>query len=326
LRFSPRYPESLPQFSTVDDILANSQRFFYALRLGNDNRQIDPENSNLVRRRVSDAVGEGAVRQLISTYIADEHRIRDSGGGGTPVLTFAGLLKYDHGLTEMITDILQIGRKGMGCAVEIEFAVDLDENNLLKEFCFLQIRPMAVINEQFEVLISDEEIGKSFCYSEEALGHGRSEEMADIVYVKPDDFDPAHTGEIAREIGQLNGRLLKEDRAYLLAGPGRWGSKDRWLGIPVEWQDISGVRAMVELRTEKMQADPSQGTHFFQNITSMGIHYITVTEGKDRFDWAWLDGLPAIKETRYLRHIRLPAPFVLKVNGREAKCVMYAGS
>jgi CheY-like chemotaxis protein len=327
LRFSPRYPESLPQFSTVDDILANAQRFFYALRMGDDGkREINPENSNLEKRGVVDAISETPVRQLVSTYVAEEQRIRDSIGAGSPVLTFAGLLKYDHSLPEMITDILQIGRKGMGGAVEIEFAADLDEDGRVKEFCFLQIRPMVNGSEQFDVQISEAEIAQSFCYSNEALGHGRCAEIADIVYVKPGDFDPARTGEIALEIGQFNGRLLKEGRPYLLVGPGRWGSKDRWLGIPVEWQDISGVRAMVEIRTEKLQAEPSQGTHFFQNITSMGIHYITVTEGKDRFDWQWLDGLPAVNETRFLRHIRLPAPFVLKVNGRESRCVMYAGS
>ncbi len=326
LRFSPRYPESLPQFSTVDDILTNAQRFFYALRLGDETRQVNPANSNLVRRGVVDAVSEAPVRQLASTYLAEEQRIRDSIGTGSPVLTFAGLLKYDHRLPEMISDILRIGRKGMGCAVEIEFAADIDEAGRVSEFNFLQIRPMAKGFEQSDVVISDEEIAQSFCYSQEALGHGRCTEISDIVYVKPGDFDPARTGEIALEIGQLNGRLLNEERPYLLAGPGRWGSKDRWLGIPVEWQDISGVRAMIEIRTEKLKAEPSQGTHFFQNITSMGIYYISVTEGKDRFDWQWLDGWPAVEETRFLRHIRLPAPFVLKLDGRESRGVIYPGN
>jgi CheY-like chemotaxis protein len=325
LRFSPRYPESLPQFSTVDDILANSQRFFYALRLGSANREIDPRSANLERRRVAAAIAEEPVRQLAGTYLVEEQRIRDSSGGGTPVLTFAGLLKYDKTLPAMLTEILRIGRKGMGCPVEIEFAVDLDAAGRVSDFCFLQIRPMAVASEQFAVTISAAEIAQSFCYSEEALGHGRSAELADIVYVKPDDFDPARTGEIAREIGRLNGRLVREERSYLLVGPGRWGSKDRWLGIPVEWQDISGVRAMVELRTEKLRAEPSQGAHFFQNITAMGIHYVTVTEGKDRFDWQWLAAQPALTETGFLRHVRLPAPFVIKVDGRESRCVMYAG-
>jgi CheY-like chemotaxis protein len=323
LRFSPRYPEALPQFSTVEDILANSQRYFYALRLGSANPEIDPRTANLERRRVAEATEEEPVRLLASTYLADEQRIRDSSGGGSPVLTFAALLKYDKTLPAMLAEILRIGRKGMGCAVEIEFAVDLDGQGRISDFCFLQIRPMAVENEPLADSIGAAEIARAFCTSEAALGHGRSAEIADIVYVKPDDFDPARTGEIAREIGRLNGRLVREERPYLLAGPGRWGSKDRWLGIPVEWQDISGVRAMVELRTEKMTADPSQGAHFFQNITAMGIHYITVTEGKDRFDWQWLAGQPALTETRFLRHIRLPAPFVIKVDGRRSKGVMY---
>lgn len=324
LRFSPRYPESLPQFSTVDDILANSQRFFYALRLGEEKREINPLDSNLEKRSVAAAVAEEPVRQLVSTYLVEEQRIRDSGGGGVPVLTFAGLLKYDHILPEMITEILQLGRKGMGCGVEIEFAAELDADGRIKEFCFLQIRPMALAHAGLVVTISPAEIARSFCSSASALGHGRCAEIRDIVYVKPVDFDPARTVAIAREIGRLNGLLLREARPYLLAGPGRWGSRDRWLGIPVEWQEISGVRAMVELRTGELAAAPSQGTHFFQNITSMGIHYVTVSEG-DRFDWQWLASWPAINETKYLRHIRLPVPFVLKVDGRESRCVMYPG-
>jgi CheY-like chemotaxis protein len=326
LRFSPRYPESLPQFSAIEDILANSQRVFYALLMGNQLQKIKPAASNLERREVADAADEAPVRQLASAYFAEEGRIRDGSRGGVPVLTFAALLKYDKTLPEMITEILRIGRKNMGCAVEIEFAVDLDGEGRIREFSFLQIRPMAPGGEPFDVKITDDEVQRAFGYSEEALGHGCCDDLRDIVYVKPDDFDPAHTGEIALEIGQINGQLVKEGRSYLLAGPGRWGSNDRWLGIPVRWQDISGVRAMVEIRTEKMRADPSQGAHFFQNITAMGIHYITITEERDRFDWQWLAAWPAINETGFLRHIRLPVPFVIKVDGRESRCVIYEGN
>ena len=326
LRFSPRYPESLPQFSTPEDILANSQRYFYALWMDSQGREVRPADSNLQKREVVDALDEKPVKLLASSYFAEEGRIRDSSGGGVPVLTFAGLLKYDKTLPEMVAEILKIGRKGMGSAVEIEFAVDLDEEGQIREFSFLQIRPMAMGSDPYDVMISDEEVERAFCYSEEALGHGICDDLVDIVYVKPDSFDPARTGEIALEIGQINGRFVKEERSYLLAGPGRWGSNDRWLGIPVGWQDISGVRAMVEIRNEKMQVDPSQGAHFFQNITAMGIHYITITEGRDRFDWQWLAARPAFAETGFLRHIRLPKPFVIKVDGRESRCVMYEGN
>ncbi len=323
LRFSPRYPESLPQFSTVDDILANSQRYFYALRMGNQAPTISQEDSNLDKREIFDAVGEDPFKYLASSYLPEEHRIRDELSGGSPVLTFAGLLKYEGALPVMVLDLLQIGRKAMGCDVEIEFAGDLDGNGRLKELCLLQIRPMVTGNEQYEVNILPEEQDLAFCYSEKALGHGRSEDIADIIYVKPESFEPGKTVDIAMEVGRLNGKLVKEERPYLLIGPGRWGSYDKWLGIPVKWQDISGVRAMVELRNEGLNVEPSEGTHFFQNITSLGIHYVTVTKGVDLLDWQWLKDRMVVEETSFLRHVRLPLPFVLKVNGQDSRCVMY---
>jgi hypothetical protein len=147
--------------------------------------------------------------------------------------------------------------------------------------------------------------------------------MADIVYVKPDAFQLEATLKIAEEVDRINAGLLKEKRSYLLVGPGRWGSADRWLGIPVQWRNISGVGAMIELRNEKIKADPSQGSHFFQNITSLGIDYITVTEGSnDYFDWKWVNAQPAAEETTYLRHVRLARPFTLKIDGRKSQCVI----
>jgi len=323
LRFSPRYPEVLPQFSTVDDLLANSQRFFYALDMKNSGREISASDSNLERREIVDAIDESMLRFITSTYIAEEHRVRDSPGRGTPVLTFAGVLKYDNTLSEWLIELLDMGSRGMGCAVEIEFAAELDDEGRIRELSFLQIRPMATPNEQFEVEISPVEDEQAFCSSSEALGHGISNEIKDIVYAKPGVFDFQHSGRMALEIAHLNGKLLKEERPYLLAGFGRWGSQDHWLGIPVQWQDISGVRAMVELRNKKFQADPSQGTHFFQNITSTGIYYFTVTEDKDKWDWQWLDSQQVVEETEFLKHVRLPAPCVLKVNGRESRGVIY---
>jgi hypothetical protein len=129
---------------------------------------------------------------------------------------------------------------------------------------------------------------------------------------------------MAEEVGRINAALRKEKRPYLLVGPGRWGSFDRWLGIPVKWKDISGVGAIIELRNEKLKADPSQGSHFFQNITSLGIHYITVTEeSEDYFDWEWVNSLPTIQETNFLRHVRLEKPMILKIDGRKSQCVIF---
>jgi hypothetical protein len=213
----------------------------------------------------------------------------------------------------------------MGCPVEMEFSINLSpEKNGKSDFFFLQMRPMAADEERFEVQITEEEIEKAFCHSSQALGNGKNEEMADIVYVKPDDFRPEATMQMAQEVGQINAALLKDKRPYLLVGPGRWGSFDRWLGIPVKWKDISGVGAIIELRNAKLRADPSQGSHFFQNITSLGIHYITVTEeSDDYFDWEWVASLPAVQETTFLRHVRLEKRMILKIDGRKSQCVIF---
>ena len=225
-------------------------------------------------------------------------------------------------------DLLELGRKGMGCPVEIEFSVSLgSEKEVKSNFSFLQMRPMVAGLERFEVKITKQETQKAFCRSQQALGNGINQELADIVYVKPDDFKLEATVKMAEEIGRLNAALLKEKRPYLLVGPGRWGSADRWLGIPVEWRHISGMGAIIELRNEKLKADASQGSHFFQNITSLEIHYITVTEGpesEDYFDWEWVRSLPVIQETTFLSHARLKEPMTLKIDGRTSQCVIIA--
>jgi hypothetical protein len=327
LRFSPKYPQILPQFSSVDDILAHCQRFFYALKMVDYPQIITfDQKGNLVRLEVNEAAGQFPVKMLSSSYITDEHRIRDGDHGGIKILTFANVLKYNlFPLPEVISRLLDVGRRCMGCPVEIEFAVDIKKDAELSELYFLQMRPMVVGGGGGEVAISGEEIRTAFCSSGQAMGHGSFTDICDIIYVKPDAFDPARTTEIAREIGKLNGTLHSEGLPYLLIGPGRWGSADHWLGIGVQWQDISGVGAIIEQRTEKLKADPSQGTHFFHNITSMGIPYITVTEGTDRFDWNWLAGLPALQETDFLRHVRCASPFLIKINGKDSLCVIMPG-
>jgi hypothetical protein len=148
--------------------------------------------------------------------------------------------------------------------------------------------------------------------------------MMDILYVKPDIFDAVRTPEIAREIGKLNSGLLREGKKYLLIGPGRWGSADRWLGIPVSWAEISGVGAMVETFSPELKAEPSQGSHFFHNISTLGINYVTVSDNQQDFlNWSWLISLPLADETEFVAHAKLPRPFVLKVDGRSSRCVMF---
>ncbi len=327
LRFCPRYPENLPQFSKLEDILENAQRSFYALPMSgyNDALYFD-RGTNLEKRDVEEAAGEYPVQMLCSRYLPEEHRLRDTlSGAGYPLVTFAQVLKYDRfPLASLLSDLLVICQEGMGCPVEFEFSVSLDPAGKMDRFSILQIRPMAAGEERLDVRILPSDRENAFCFSSRCLGNGRLSHIADIVFIDPDTFDPARTPEAAVELSAANRMLNAEKRAYLLVGPGRWGSFDRWLGIPVKWEDISGVGAMVELRTAALKADPSYGSHFFQKITSRGIPYATVTEGEgaDFFDWGWLRSVPEVRRGRYYRHVRLARPFVIKTDGKNARCVM----
>ena len=327
LRFSPAHPQILPQRSTVEDILENAQRHFYALKLQRSCHYLEAnDGAHLWHRELSDAEDELPVRLLSSTYIAEEHRIRDTIHiPGQRVLTFAHVLKYrEFPLAEILMDLLQLGEKGMGCPVEMEFSINLSESGEQpSQFAFLQLRPMTARDEMQQVHISDQEVENAFCFSRKALGNAVKSDMADILFVKPETFDAAKTVAIARQLAKLNAALVRENRKYLLIGPGRWGSADRWLGIPVSWADISGVGAMVETQSEKMVAEPSQGSHFFHNITTLGINYITVAAADGgRLDWDWLSSQPRLNDTAYVAHVRLDAPLMLKVDGRQSTCVI----
>jgi hypothetical protein len=325
LRFSPRYPQFMPQFSAVDDILRNSQRFFYALKLTDFPENLSAgDDPTLARLAVDDYPDCPAVRTLASTYFPQEHRIRDGFlSGGLPVVTFSGILKYrEFPLPEILTDLLEIGRRGMGCPVEIEFAVNLPAG-MRPVFDLLQIRPMAVARQKLNVEISPEERRQAICYSSMALGNGQVCSIADIIFVDPEAFDVARTIEIAAEVGRLNKLLTSMNRRYLLIGPGRWGSADRWLGIPVKWTDISAVKAVVETATEGLRADPSQGSHFFHNITSLDISYLTASSSSQDFvDWAWLKAQPAATATHHLRHLQLAQPLTIKIDGKKSEGVI----
>jgi hypothetical protein len=329
LRFSPKYPQFLPQFSTVDDILENSQRFFYALKMnGFPDDFAAKEDATLQKLDIDEARNDAPVRHLCSTYSAQDHRIRDGvQASGYLVCTFANILKYRSlPLAEILSEILAIGRQGMGCPVEVEFAVNMPfDADQKPSFELLQIRPMTVNQFNLEVEIADDDISKAFCYSTMALGNGQFEEIEDIILVNPETFDAASTIEIATEIGNVNKEMILHKRKYLLIGPGRWGSADRWLGIPVRWPDISGVGAIVETTIEGLKADPSQGSHFFHNITSLGIGYLNTSEGGEDFiDWKWLRSLPVKNQTRHLKHVILKKPLTIKIDGKKSKGVIIA--
>jgi CheY-like chemotaxis protein len=333
LRFSPKDPKIIPEFSTVEAMLQNAQHSFYALKMNRDLSY--DQDLNLEKRNVDDAKNEFPVKALASTYILEENRIRDTWHPGPKVLTFAQVLKYNMPpISGLLTDLLDFGTKSFGGPVEIEFSVNLyPDKDRKSDFFFLQIRPMAMDDNPFKIEITPREISQGFCYSSHALGNGINERMADIIYVKPADFRPEATAQMADEINRLNAQLIQEKRPYLLVGPGRWGSQDRCLGIPVKWRNISGAGAIIEIRNESMNAEPSQGSHFFHNITSQGVHYITVNEiftepsaiQKDYFDWKWIESLPVVSETTFFRHVQLENRFSMKINGRNSQCVMTRG-
>lgn len=328
LRFSPGAPLILPQFSSVDDILKNSQRNFYALKMKGSSECVERDNSlALVKRDISDAIDEYPVQILSSSYDPQEHRIRDSySGSGSPVITFFSVLKYSSiPLAEILAELLSAGQKGMGGPVEIEFSIVLTaQPNKKPQVYILQIRPMGSQEDTMMVDINTSDVESLFCLSHNSLGNSINHDIHDIIYVKPDAFEPSRTVEIAKEISYFNGIINEAGRKYLLVGPGRWGSADRWLGIPVSWADISGVGGIVETYHAKLSAEPSQGSHFFHNITSLGINYLTVVDPhKDFIDWDWITSMKVEHETKYVGHVRRETPFVLRVDGRNSLGALY---
>jgi response regulator RpfG family c-di-GMP phosphodiesterase len=329
LRFSPSYPGIIPEFSSPELILENSQRELYVLDTSKSNFILsEKDDSTLMKPNIDDIKKDGTLEFIASTYDRNDRMIRDSmPDEGPALITFSGVLKYDaFPLAPLVKDILDIGKRGMGCPIEIEFAVNFDkENKKTPTFAILQLRPLVPSHEHCEI-IWDENTNREnvFIHSDKALGNGVVKSIRNIVYVPPETFDPSKTIEIADEIGKMNEILLTSSLPYILIGPGRWGTEDRWLGIPVKWSQISGVRVMVETALEGFNIKPSQGTHFFHNITSRGIGYINVPfKSKDFFiDWKWLDKQKTVNELKFVKHVQLSHHLKIKFDGRSGSALI----
>jgi hypothetical protein len=284
------------------------------------------EDPTLARLDLSDALDHPTVRKLLSTFYVQDNRIRDSfSDKGFPILTFADILKYNSfPLARLLEEVTKIGSKWMGSSVEVEFAVNLPADDTQKpQFSLLQLRPMGRYKQNLGVNIGKAEIDRAFCYSALSLGNGEYKDIRDVVYVDPETFDPLKTVEIAGEINKINALFNTDGRKYVLIGPGRWGSSDRWLGIPVVWNDISNVGVMLETTIDSIKADPSQGSHFFQNITSLGISYITVSDRTDDFiDYEFFRCRACENTTQYLKHIRFENPLKILVDGKTSQAVL----
>ena len=328
VRFSPRKPKALYQFSSTGDYLNNAQRQFYALDLTKPapvRKPTDSPESNLTLLDVDAAFEHGTFPPVGSVYVAENDRVYDgSGRPGVRLITMSGMLSGDRfPLPETLAFLMEIGKSGFTCHVEIEFAVVLNEDGP-DEFSFLQIRPLVFEASTEQVDLSNLDPGVILSSSGSSLGHGVVDDISDIVYVRPDAFERNATIEIAEEVGIIDLSLRKAGRRYLLIGPGRWGSADRWLGIPVSWRQIAGVGAIIETDMPDIVVDPSQGSHFFQNITSFGIAYLTVRpgDGASSLDQDWLDAQPAATETKHLRHLALDAPIRVLLNSLEGRGVV----
>ena len=324
LRFSPRHPHSILQMSTLDLALRETQTRFYALDLKNMAEQFSIDDSfNLLRLGVKDAEADGSLRYIVSTYDPYDQVIRDGYyPGGRKILSFVNILQHDvFPLSQTLSELLRIGQKEMGRPVEIEFAMNIDPDNHDKAtFYLLQIRPIVNAREVMDEDLAAIPTQDTILSSTSALGNGVVADVADIVYVKSGAFNSMNNPAIAREIETLNRQFANEEKGYVLVGPGRWGSSDPWLGIPVKWPHISCARVIVECGLENYRVDPSQGTHFFQNLTSFGVGYFTINpfKGDGSFDEAYLNALPATYETQYIRHVHFDSPIVIKMDGRKS--------
>lgn len=324
LRFSPRHPHSILQMSTMDFALRETQTRFYALDLKNMAEAFSVDDAfNLVKLGLKDADAEGSLKYIVSTYDPYDQIIRDGYyPGGRKILSFVNILQHDvFPLADTLDQILRIGQQEMGRPVEIEFAVNMDPSDHTRAtFYLLQIRPIVdnkeIMDEDLSLVKNEETI----LSSTSVLGHGIVGDVQDIIYVKTGAFNSSNNQLIAYEIEKMNRSFTDQEKGYVLVGPGRWGSSDSWLGIPVKWPHISNARVIVECGLENYRVDPSQGTHFFQNLTSFGVGYFTVNpfKGDGWFDEAFLNAQPAVEETEYLRHVRFDAPITIKMDGKKS--------
>ncbi len=327
LRVSPYHPTQVLQTSDMETALRHTQTRFYALDMkdvGGDFKVDD--GFNILNLEVKEADKDGSLNYIASTYDPNDQIIRDGlYGGGRKVISFCGVLKHDvFPLPELLRMSMKYGAESMRRPVEIEFACNI-ENDRTGTLYLLQIRPIVdsklVLDEDLDSIPEE----KCLLRSDNSLGHGVSEDVYDVLYVKADEnFTAANNPKIATEIEHINSRFLTEGRGYVLIGPGRWGSSDSWLGVPVKWPHISAARLIVEAGLKNYQVDPSQGTHFFQNLTSFGVGYFTVNnyrnEGIYRKDV--LDAMPAVEETDFIRHVRFSRPLKIMMDGMKQEGVV----
>lgn len=332
LRFSPAHPDKVLQTSTLELALRDTQTSLYALpdHKGDATEFLVDDSFNISKISVADAFKTGALKYLVSTFDVNDRVIRDTEfGRGRKVVTFANVLKHNVFPLAKIADfMLETGQYEMGRPVEIEFAGNINPTPGAEgekgTVYWLQIRPIVDTKEMLDDSIMDVEDKELILRSETALGHGIMDNVRYIVYVKPGTFDSARNPELVKEIEAINARFVEDGEPYILVGPGRWGSSDPALGIPVKWSQIAGARLIAESALPGYRIEPSQGTHFFQNLTSFGVGYFTIDPdgGNGFIDMDYLDSLPAEHESDSIRIVRFPDPLTIAINGRKSKGIV----
>ena len=326
LRVCPYHPHQVLQTSEVEIALRETQTQFYALDTKNigENFSID-DGFNLLKLPVKEAENDGALTFIASTYDPYDMVIRDGiYPGGRKLITFANVLQHDvFPLAELLQLAQKYGQEEMRRPIEIEFAVKLNPDKT-GVFYLLQIRPIVDSKEMLDEDLSQIKDEETLLRSHNSLGHGIVTDLQDVVYVKTGHYTPSNNQLIVYDLENLIRKFLEEGKNYILVGPGRWGSSDTWLGIPVKWPHISAARVIVEAGLTNYRVDPSQGTHFFQNLTSFGVGYFTVNPfRKDGvYDQEYLNSLPAVEETQYLRHVHFDKPLVVKMDGKKNQGVV----
>ncbi len=325
--YSPAYPKAPPPFNDLGELLKNTQTLFWAVHMG-DPPPYDPirETEHLVQAGLAEAEADGALRYLVSTYDPGSDRLNPGLDlHGPRALTFAPLLGSRLlPFNDLLKRLLVLSEDALGAQVEIEFAINLDRQDALPACVgFLQVRPVMVGGEHIDVAENDLVADDVVLASENVLGNGHRSDLEDVVFIRPDAFEPAETPAIAKELEGINRRLVADGRRYLLIGFGRWGTSDSWLGIPVAWGQISGARAIVEATLPDVQPDLSQGSHFFHNLLSFRVLYLSVEHhGPHRIDWEWLSRQPVVQSTAHTTHVRLSEPLDVRVDGASGRGVI----
>lgn len=328
LRFSPKHPAMNPPFASALEYFENSQTSFYALQLSPSEQELSgDENVNLCKHDLLQAEKDGVLHFVGSTFSLEDQIIRDTLSiEGPRLVTFANILKYNiFPLVDILNELLSMGQRAFGTPVEIEFSVNLFQNQRKPEFYILQIRPMVAGAEDFMVAIDPAEKSRSLCYSNHAIGNGIYENIHDIIYVNPDRFDLAQSNHIALEVEELNKQFVQNNSFYVLIGFGRWGTSDPWLGIPVNWYQVSHAKIIMELQSNDLKIEPSLGSHFFHNLISLRLGYLFIKghPHSDWINWKYLQTLKPVQCTYHLKHVHFNRPLHIKIDGKAGRGIIY---